>query len=197
MRRRGAAGVVLVPALALVACGGDAGSAAAGGASSSPDSAGAPALLPPVRSGGVEVSRAAVPVPAGGGSTALYLVIRDVGGAGDALLGVSTDAATSSSLHRTMEQGGLSAMMPTDSVAVPPGGEARLAPGGYHGMLEGLTRTLEAGDTVTVRLRFRGAGEVEVKAAVVPYAALDRLFPAPSGGSAGPMEHGHGGGEGG
>lgn len=188
-------GAATVALLTLAACGGDASGdgaadAAPGARSEGGLDAATPTPLPPVEVGGLRVSRVVAPRPPAGERTALYLVVRDLAGAGDALVGLEADGVDDAGLHRTVEQDGRATMGPADSLPVPAGGEARLAPGGFHGMLEGLGRTLEAGDTLAVRLRFRGAGEVPVRALVVPYAALDALFPPPGE----PAAHdGHGG----
>ena len=57
-------------------------------------------------------------------------------------------------------------MRPLTKVEVPAGGRIEMKPGGHHIMLLGLTRDLQPGDTVTVRLRFEKAGERVVEAPV-------------------------------
>lgn len=161
--------------LLLAACGGEGEGGEPGAAGSlSPDPG------PAITSGPLEISRAVVPEPPAGDRAALYVTVRDRGDTGDALLGLASPAAARAGLHRTQTRGSMARMHAVDSVPVPAGGEARLAPGGFHGMLEGLASPLREGDTLPVRLRFRHAGDVEVRARVVSYDALDALYP-PSG----------------
>jgi hypothetical protein len=61
-------------------------------------------------------------------------------------------------------------------LAVPPGERVTLAPGGYHLMLHGLRHAVAAGDTLTLRLRFSGAGELVVRVPVLRYSeAVEEL----------------------
>ena len=53
------------------------------------------------------------------------------------------------------------------SVPVPAGETIKLAPGGYHGMLMGLTAPLKEGERYPVTLTFERAGEVTVDVEVV------------------------------
>ena len=187
-RSRWAAALLLLAA----GCGGDAadGTPAPDTEAATPA---APAPLPPVEAGSLAISSVAAPEPVTGERTALYLVVANRGETDDALEGIATAAAARATLHRTESRDGVSTMRPADAVPVPAGGEARLAPGGFHGMLEGLAAPLSAGDTVAVTLRFRDAGEVEVRARVVPYAELDALYPPAAEPAA--ADHGsHGGG---
>jgi periplasmic copper chaperone A len=51
-------------------------------------------------------------------------------------------------------EGGVMRMAPTPSVAIPPGGTVKFAPGGYHMMFLGLARNLKPGDRLPATLRF-------------------------------------------
>jgi copper(I)-binding protein len=53
------------------------------------------------------------------------------------------------------------------SIPVPAGESVELAPGGYHGMLMGLTATLAEGDSFPVTLSFQNSGEVVVNVEVL------------------------------
>lgn len=117
--------------------------------------------------GTLAVTDAWVRAAAKGATTAAYLTITNGTGADDTLVGVSTEAAQSASLHQTMTgDSGMTGMQMTDSVPVKAGGTATLAPGGYHIMLEGLTADLAAGATVTLVLAFEKAGPITVSAQV-------------------------------
>ncbi len=102
-------------------------------------------------------------------NSAAYLTIANRGNAGDRLVEVAFAGAARVELHESfVDEQGMAKMRPVDSVEVPPGGEARLAPGGLHVMLIGLERPLTAGDSVSVLLRFEVSGERSVVAEVSP-----------------------------
>ena len=54
----------------------------------------------------------------------------------------------------------------SNSVEIPPGGEAKLAPRGTHVMLMGLKAPLVAGKSFPLTLEFERAGAVEVEAKI-------------------------------
>ena len=62
--------------------------------------------------------------------------------------------------------GAVMSMRKEDRVPVPAGGQAAFAPGGYHLMLIGLTRTLKAGDKVPATLTFASGAKVQTAFAV-------------------------------
>lgn len=129
------------------------------------------------RAGDLEVADVVLAEPTGGQRTALYLTVRNRGDSADALVGAEVDGAGRASLHRTVEEGGRMGMRRTEEIVVPPGGEAGLRPGAYHIMVEGLSTTPAAGDSLRVVLRFRGGGRVDAWARVVPYTELPEIFP--------------------
>ena len=51
-------------------------------------------------------------------------------------------------------------------IEVPAGGQVELKPGGYHVMLIGLTRDLNAGDKFPVTLEFASGAKLQVEAEV-------------------------------
>ena len=103
------------------------------------------------------------PTPPGAPTGAGYLTIRNAGPAPDRFLGGSSPICRSLELHRMSNEGGIMRMRAVaEGVAVPPGGEVRLAPGGLHIMMIGLRRPLAPGDRFPVRLRFQRAGAIEI-----------------------------------
>lgn len=97
---------------------------------------------------------------------AAYMVIASSGGA-DTLLGASTDAAKTVELHTVVDQNGVMQMRPVEGgIQIPANGKVELKPGGYHVMLIGLTKDLQAGDSVDLTLQFEKAGKATVKAQV-------------------------------
>lgn len=91
-----------------------------------------------------------------------YVEINNAGSSDDALVGISSPAAGMPMLHQTVVTDGIASMPLIMSVPVPAGQTVRLAPGGYHGMLVGLTTALKEGDRFPVTLTFEKAGEVTV-----------------------------------
>lgn len=99
-------------------------------------------------------------------NSAAYLVLRNGGVDGDALVAVETELADTAELHRVTLDEGIMRMRPVDSIAIPAGGAAVLEPGGHHVMLIGVRRGLTEGDSVRLGLRLRSGGSLEVVAPV-------------------------------
>jgi copper(I)-binding protein len=91
-----------------------------------------------------------------------YLVVANSGKTPDALVRVETPLAAKVEMHSSSMAGGVMSMKPETRVAVPAGGQAAFAPGGYHLMLIGLTRTLKAGDQVPATLIFASGARAPV-----------------------------------
>jgi copper(I)-binding protein len=85
----------------------------------------------------------------------------------DALIGIATPAAGMPMLHETVVKDGIASMPHAMSIPVPAGQNVQLSPGGYHGMLMGLTTALKEGDSFPVTLSFEKAGEVTVNVDVL------------------------------
>jgi Uncharacterized protein conserved in bacteria len=96
-----------------------------------------------------------------------YVEITNNGSTDDALIGIATPAAGMPMLHETVVTDGIASMPHAMSIPVPAGQTVELAPGGYHGMLMGLTATLAEGDSFPVTLTFQNAGEVVVNVEVL------------------------------
>ncbi len=98
---------------------------------------------------------------------AAYMVITNSSGQADALLSVSTPAASSVEIHETStDASGMTGMHPIARLEVPAGGTVTLAPGGFHLMIMGLTKPLEVGGKLELDLVFERAGKVVVQAEV-------------------------------
>jgi copper(I)-binding protein len=100
-----------------------------------------------------------------------YVAITNNGSTDDALIGIATPAAGMPMLHETVVTDGVASMPHAMSIPVPAGQTVELAPGGYHGMLMGLTTALKEGDSFPVTLTFQNAGEVIVNVEVLPLRA--------------------------
>lgn len=91
-----------------------------------------------------------------------YVEISNTGDTDDALIGIATPAAESPILHETVVTDGVASMPHAMSIPLPAGQAVQLAPGGYHGMLTGLTAALNEGDSFPVTLTFQNAGAVTI-----------------------------------
>ena len=125
-----------------------------------------PALAagPPRRWGALVISDAWIrPSLPGAPNGAGYLTIRNTGAVTDRLLGGSTPVSATFEVHEMSMTGGVMRMRPLpQGLPIPPRGEVRLEPGGFHLMLIGLRRPLNVGDRIPIRLRFERAGDIEV-----------------------------------
>jgi cytochrome oxidase Cu insertion factor (SCO1/SenC/PrrC family) len=85
----------------------------------------------------------------------------------DTLVGLSSPSAEAASLHRMEAEGGVMSMERVDGISVDPGATVRLRPGGFHGMLEGLSHPVAAGDTLAVTLSFARGSSVTLRVPVL------------------------------
>lgn len=128
-------------------------------------------------SAGVRVATAVIAEPVTDERAALYLRVKNVGEATDTLYAVVIEGVGAISMHHTETVDGMMRMLPVDGgIELAPGGSLRMRPGGTHVMLEGLERTLTAGDRVPITLQLRHAGALVDTARVVALADLEREF---------------------
>lgn len=104
---------------------------------------------------------------AGVSSSAAYVSVHN-GGAADRLLGASSPAATSVSIHDSQNSGGVMRMRAAGVVPVSAGGTIAMKPGGLHIMLMGLKAPLKPGARLPVTLRFAKAGLVQASLPILP-----------------------------
>ena len=126
--------------------------------------------------GDLTVVDAYIRQPASPDVAAAYLSVRNDSGTADRLSSAYCGAAKTTTVHGeagAMDSGGSA---PATPVPVPANSVATLSPGKGHIMLDGLTGTLRAGDTVSLLLRFDRAGQVLVEVPVIAITA-----PAPGG----------------
>jgi copper(I)-binding protein len=91
------------------------------------------------------------------------------GGPSDAtLIDVSADIAIRAEMHESMTgAGGMAAMTPLRSVAVPAKATVAFAPGGRHVMLFGINAKAKAGRIYNLTLNFANGGRIYAPATVV------------------------------
>jgi len=113
--------------------------------------------------------------PPGSDMAVGYVTIINKGKGDDTLVGATSDAAGSVSLHQTVaEKDGVMAMQRAkDGIAVPAGKTVVLGPGGYHMMWMGLHQPLKAGESVSGTLVFEHAGALPVVFKVMPAGATE------------------------
>ncbi|HSE78895.1 MAG TPA: copper chaperone PCu(A)C [Alphaproteobacteria bacterium] len=124
------------------------------------------------------------PIGAGARTTAIYLTIRNTGGADDRLLAATSEAAERVELHVHRHEGDVARMAQVPAIAVPGRGQVALAPGAAHVMLIGPKSGLAEGATLPLTLVFEKAGRISLD---VP---VRRRAPLPTSSSHGA---GHGG----
>lgn len=108
-------------------------------------------------------ARPTVAGQSGGGG---YLKITG-GTAADRLLAASAGVSKAVELHTMEMDGNVMRMRPVEGIDVPAGATVELKPGGLHVMFMGLTKTLKAGDSFPLTLRFQKAGELKVEMKVM------------------------------
>ncbi len=92
-----------------------------------------------------------------------YMTIANSGDTPDRLTGIAIDAGDArAEIHRSAMRDGVMTMEEAGAVEIPAGGEAALAPGGYHVMILGLPAAPREGETIDATLTFERAGKVDV-----------------------------------
>ena len=117
------------------------------------------------QNGDIEISSAwARATPGGAETAATYMTITAP--SGDRLTGLSTPAAQKADLHSMTMDGSVMKMRPVEALDLPAGQPVTLKPGGYHIMLTGLAKPLEAGQSFPLTLDFAKAGTRQVTVTV-------------------------------
>ncbi|WP_372001783.1 copper chaperone PCu(A)C [Tistrella mobilis] len=101
-----------------------------------------------------------------GGTAGAFLTVENHGSAPDRLVAVSTPVAEVAEIHESFEDKGVMRMRRVEGVEIPAGGEAKLAPGGYHIMLIKLKQAIMPGEKVPATLTFEKAGTIDVELAI-------------------------------
>jgi copper(I)-binding protein len=164
-----------LPQLARDSSGAEVRRQGAAAARSNPSPAGSSADIPSAASG-LSVTQAVIAEPPTQSEAALYLTIRNDTPQEDTLVAVAAEDAVRAELHEPMGTGSMRGMQPVRAIAVPPGTDTRLVPGGRHVMLMSLRRTLAAGDSATLYLSFARGGAVHARARVVKYSDLEKVL---------------------
>ena len=97
---------------------------------------------------------------------AAYLTLHNAGTQPVVVVGVRCACASHAMIHESTLSNGQSSMRPREPLAIAAGATLRLAPGGLHIMLEGLTRALTPGEQVPLELLLDGGNSLSVSARV-------------------------------
>jgi hypothetical protein len=101
-----------------------------------------------------------------------YLSIANRGTSADRLVAAQSPVAGRVEIHEMRMDAGIMRMRElAQGLALPPGGQVDLKPGGYHLMLMDLRAPLREGAAVPVTLVFERAGRIDVEFQVAPAAA--------------------------
>lgn len=98
-----------------------------------------------------------------GGTTAVYMSIRNDSDKADALIGVAApDVTDEAMLHETKMVDNVMMMDHVHQIDLAPGETVELKSGGLHIMLMEVKRELNSGDTISLTLEFEQLGEVTI-----------------------------------
>ncbi|MET3907393.1 copper(I)-binding protein [Bradyrhizobium sp. S3.3.6] len=101
--------------------------------------------------------------PSGAKVAGGFLTIENKGTAPDKLVKVTAEIAGKAEVHEMTMDNGVMKMRPLDKgLVIGPGKTVKLAPGGYHLMLQELKGPFKEGEKVAVTLEFEKAGKVAV-----------------------------------
>lgn len=131
-------------------------------------------------SGPITVSDAWSRPAVAGTNAAGFMMLMNEGKTPSALVKVESPLARKVEIHRSSMAGGVMSMSAEAKVDLPAGGMVTFAPGAYHLMFLGVTKTLKAGDRLPATLTFQGGRRIRTDFAVTA-----------GGPPAGEMEHHH------
>lgn len=126
--------------------------------------------------------------PPGARTGAGYLALSNSGSEDDRLVSAASPVAEKVEVHEMkIVDGVMNMKQVAGGIEIPAGGEAELAPGGFHLMLIGIKEPFKQGAIVPVTLTFEKAGSVDVELEVGSMGAKE---PAHDHGAADPA-HAH------
>ena len=112
-------------------------------------------------------------------SSAAYLSITNHGKMADRLVGVTSNLARKTELHKMETDNGVMKMRQVEGgIDLLAGKTIHLAPGGYHVMLVGLNGPLTAGSMFEITLVFQNAGKKTLKGMAMLPADLNEGNPS-------------------
>ena len=126
-----------------------------------------PALAHGFKAGSIEIEHPWARATADGAANgAVYFVLNNEGKSADRLVSAASPVAAKVELHAHIDDNGVMRMREINAVDLAPDATVKLAPGGVHVMLLGLTEPLKKGKAFPLALTFEKAGTVTVEVAV-------------------------------
>ena len=105
-------------------------------------------------------------MPPGQKVTGAFLSLKNDSDSDRSLVRAESDAAKNVELHEHVHKDGMMQMREVEKIDITKGSTTALKPGGLHIMMIGLTRALNVGDIVDIKLIFDDGSEQVVKAPV-------------------------------
>lgn len=168
MKRSLITSTVVVAALSLAGCAG-------GGA----DTGAADATVAPVTEAAASVTLVdGWAKAAESGTTAVFGSLENHGSEDVVVVAAETDAAETTELHETVDDGSgtMTMRQKEGGFPIPAGDHLHLEPGGNHIMLLGLTAPLLAGEEVTVEISFDDGSTLEVTVPVKDFEGANEKY---------------------
>lgn len=98
-----------------------------------------------------------------GGNSAVYMIIKNNDTLPDTLYKAESKICKRVELHESyQDEKGRMGMKKVDFIVIPPEGEFRFEPGGYHFMLINLKRNIKGGNRFKMSLYFKRNGKVDI-----------------------------------
>jgi copper(I)-binding protein len=105
-------------------------------------------------------------MPPGQKVTGAFLSLKNDSGSDRSLVRAESDVAKNVEMHEHVHKDGMMQMREVEKIDIAKGSTTALKPGGLHIMLIGLTRELNVGDIVDIKLIFDDGSELIAKAPV-------------------------------
>jgi copper(I)-binding protein len=99
-------------------------------------------------------------------TTAAYMTLHNTGSREVQVVAAACAAVTATELHEHINDDGVMRMRPVKAIQIPPQGEIRLQPGGYHIMLIDMKAPLQEGELLAITLMVADGSSLEVVAPV-------------------------------
>jgi periplasmic copper chaperone A len=112
----------------------------------------------------LRIEDAYIPQPASPDAATAYFTVVDSGGAGDELIGLTSNVAAGTMIYR----GTVQSMQMVAALRVPAHGRLVFSPSEYHVMIEKPVRRLRQGEHVQLTFHFRRSAAIVLQAPVRP-----------------------------
>jgi len=106
-------------------------------------------------------------MPPGVVNSAVYLTMENTSNRAVVLLNVTAVDAAQVMIHQNTIQGDMMRMRPVAQLKIAAHSQFSFSPGGYHLMLMGLSKPLQAGETFDLIFQFEAGQAVKIKVPVI------------------------------